>query len=88
MDAFQATEFARAAMMLVLTIAGPVLVTALIVGVAVSLFQALTQLQEGTISFVPKILAMGAVLLLTLPMIGQAMAGFMARIADAIIAGS
>ncbi|MGU3315130.1 flagellar biosynthetic protein FliQ [Sphingomonas sp. M6A6_1c] len=87
MDAYQAAEFGRAAMMLVLTVAGPMLLTGLIVGVAISLFQALTQLQEGTITFVPKLLAIGAVLVVSLPMIARAMAGFMARIADAIVIG-
>ena len=87
MDAFHAAEFGRAAVMLVLTVAGPMLMTGLIVGVAVSLFQALTQLQEGTITFVPKLLAIGAVLIVSLPMIGKAMAGFMVRIADAIVFG-
>ncbi len=87
MDAFHAAELGRAAMMMVLTLAGPMLLAALIVGVVISLFQALTQLQETTITFVPKLLVVGAVLLASLPMIGKAMAGFMARIADTIITG-
>ncbi|VXC32517.1 flagellar biosynthetic protein FliQ [Sphingomonas sp. 8AM] len=87
MDAFHAAEMGRAAMLLVLTLAGPMLLAALIVGVAVSLFQALTQLQETTITFVPKLLVIGGVLLASLPMIGKAMAAFMARVADMIITG-
>ncbi len=87
MDALQAMEFAKAAMMLILTIAGPMLLASLIVGMAISLFQALTQLQEGTITFVPKMLTLGVVFLVTLPLMGQALATFMARIADAIISG-
>jgi flagellar biosynthetic protein FliQ len=87
MNAFQAAEFGRAAMLLVLTVAGPMLLTGLVVGVAISLFQALTQLQETTITFVPKLLAIGAVLIVSLPMIGKALGGFMARIADAIVVG-
>ncbi|EZP48701.1 flagellar biosynthetic protein FliQ [Sphingomonas sp. RIT328] len=87
MNAFQAAEFGRAAMLLVLTVAGPMLLTGLIVGVAISLFQALTQLQETTITFVPKLLAIGITLLISLPLIGRAMGAFMARIADAIITG-
>ncbi|GAA4217554.1 flagellar biosynthesis protein FliQ [Sphingomonas endophytica] len=88
MDAFHAAEMGRAAMMLVLTIAGPMLLASLVVGVAISLFQALTQLQEPTITFVPKLLVIGTVILGSLPFIGQAMAGFMARIADAIVTGA
>jgi len=87
MDAFQAMEFAKAAMVLALTLAGPMLFASLIVGVTVGLFQALTQVQESTLTFVPKIFAIGIVLLLSLPMIGQALSAFMARVADAIIAG-
>ena len=87
MDAFQAAEFAKAAIVLTLTIAGPMLLASLVVGVVVGLFQALTQVQETTLTFVPKIVAIGGVLLLSLPMIGQALATFMARVSDAIIAG-
>ena len=43
----------------------PVLLTALGVGFAISLFQSVTQIQEATLSFVPKAIAIGAVLLLT-----------------------
>ncbi|KQN90168.1 flagellar biosynthetic protein FliQ [Sphingomonas sp. Leaf231] len=86
MDAAQAMEVARAALLLVGTIAGPLLLTSLIVGVVIGLLQALTQVQEMTLTFVPKILAMGAVLLLTMPMIGRSMSVFTARIADLVIA--
>jgi flagellar biosynthetic protein FliQ len=87
MDAFQAAELARAAMLLALTIAGPMLLASLVVGVAIGLFQALTQVQETTLTFVPKIVVIGGVLLLSLPMIGHALSAFMARVADTIIAG-
>jgi flagellar biosynthetic protein FliQ len=87
MDPVQTIELARAAMMLVLTIVGPMLLASLIVGVAIGLFQALTHVQEVTLTFVPKILAIGVVMLLWLPMIGQAMSAFMARVSDLIIVG-
>ena len=48
-------------------LAAPLLLTALIVGVLISLFQAATQINEMTLSFVPKLLAMVLVLLLTGP---------------------
>ena len=80
-------ELARAGLVLVLTVAGPMLLTSLIVGVIVGLFQALTQVQEATLTFVPKLLAVGLVMLLSLPMIGHAMSIFMAQIADHIVAG-
>ena len=80
-------ELARAGLVLVLTVAGPMLLTSLIVGVVIGLFQALTQVQEATLTFVPKLLAVGVVMLLSLPMIGHAMSIFMAQIADHIVAG-
>jgi len=87
MTSFDAMEIARLGLVLVLTIAGPLLITSLIVGVVVSLFQALTQVQEQTLTFVPKLMAMGVVLLLCLPMIGHAMSDFMLKISDRIIQG-
>jgi flagellar biosynthetic protein FliQ len=74
-------------MMLLLTICGPLLLVSMIVGVAVSLFQALTQIQEQTLTFVPKLVAAGIALLVTLPMIGHALANFTAVVADRIVAG-
>ncbi|MCD2317075.1 flagellar biosynthesis protein FliQ [Sphingomonas sp. IC-11] len=87
MTPFDAIQIARAAMVLVLTIVGPMLLTSLIVGVVIGLVQALTQIQEMTLTFVPKLLAMGLVLLLCLPMIGHAMADFTQQISDRIIQG-
>jgi flagellar biosynthetic protein FliQ len=87
MDPAAVMELARAGLVLVLTLAGPMLLTSLIVGVAIGLFQALTQVQEQTLTFVPKLVAVGLVMLLSLPMIGHAMSVFMATISDRIIAG-
>ena len=87
MDALAAMELAHASLILVMTIVGPLLITSLIVGVAIGLLQALTQIQEMTLTFVPKIIAMGVVMLLCLPMIGGALSDFMARISGMIIAG-
>jgi flagellar biosynthetic protein FliQ len=57
-------ELARRTMLLTLMLAGPLLTVALVVGVIVSLFQAVTQIQEQTVSFVVKLAAVGAVFLL------------------------
>lgn len=57
----------REALMLTLMISGPLLLAGLVVGVAISIFQAITQIQEMTLTFVPKILAMVLALLLFLP---------------------
>ncbi|HEX8446711.1 MAG TPA: flagellar biosynthesis protein FliQ [Sphingomonas sp.] len=80
-------EIARAALVVVLTVCGPLLATSLIVGLVVSLVQAVTQIQEQTLTFVPKVLSMGIVLLMTLPMMGHALADFTHLISDKIIAG-
>lgn len=87
MNGIAVLELTRAGLFLVLTLVGPLLMTSLIVGVAIGLLQALTQIQEMTLTFVPKMLAMGAAFLLCLPMIGQAMADFMSKISDLIISG-
>ena len=87
MDPADVMELAKAAMWVILTIAGPMLFASLIVGVAIGLFQALTQIQEMTLTFVPKLLVLGVVLLLSLPMIGASLSNFMNVLADRIIAG-
>ncbi len=80
-------ELAQAGMILVLTIAGPMLIASLVVGLVIGLFQALTQVQEMTITFVPKLLAIGIVMLLSLPMIGHALANFMTVLCRHIVSG-
>jgi len=62
-----ALELVRRAVSLTLTIAGPLLITGLVVGVIVGLLQALTQIQEHTLTFIPKALAVAVVLLLLFP---------------------
>ena len=64
-------DLARNAIMLSLLIAGPMLVVALLVGLAVSILQAVTQIQEQTLAFVPKLVGVSVVFLLALPWIIQ-----------------
>ena len=64
-------DLARNAIMLSLLIAGPMLVVALLVGLTVSVLQAVTQIQEQTLAFVPKLVGVSAVFLLALPWIIQ-----------------
>ncbi len=78
---------AEAALVLILTIAGPMLIASLIVGVGIGLLQALTQIQEMTLTFVPKIMIMGVVMLMSLPMMGQALSTFMAEVSARIVSG-
>ncbi|MBB4738431.1 flagellar biosynthetic protein FliQ [Actinoplanes octamycinicus] len=58
-------ELGLQAMTIAAKLSAPVLLTALAVGFAISLFQSVTQIQEATLSFVPKAVAIGAVLLFT-----------------------
>ena len=67
MDPQDAIDLSREAMRIALLIGAPVLVAGMVVGLLVGLFQALTQIQEQTIAFVPKIVAMVVVLGLALP---------------------
>jgi flagellar biosynthetic protein FliQ len=62
-----ALELIRHAVMLGLMVSAPLLLVALLVGVLVSLFQAVTQLQEQTLTFIPKLVAIGLVAVLSLP---------------------
>lgn len=55
----------REALLLILKLGGPPLAVALVVGLLVSLLQAVTQINETTLAFVPKVVAIGAVLLFT-----------------------
>ena len=73
--------------MIATLIAAPVLIAGTVVGLLIGLLQALTQIQEQTLIYVPKIVAVFAALLLMLPFIGDAMAGYMTRIAARIAAG-
>jgi flagellar biosynthetic protein FliQ len=68
-------------------IAAPMMLVGLVVGVVIALFQALTQIQEMTLVFVPKILAIFVTMLLALPFLGATMAAYMTRIADMIMLG-
>ena len=67
MTAALALELIRHAIMTCLFVAAPLLLTALLVGVLVSLLQAVTQLQEQTLTFIPKLVAVGAVAVIMLP---------------------
>ena len=60
-------DLARNAIMLALMVGGPLMAVALIVGLIVSVFQAVTQIQEQTLSFVPKLIAVSVAFLVALP---------------------
>ena len=62
-----ATEVLKNLMLQAVTLAAPVLMTGLVVGLAISLFQSVTSIQEQTLTFVPKALAIVGMLVLLLP---------------------
>jgi flagellar biosynthesis protein FliQ len=69
-------DIAREAVLVLIKIGAPVMLTALAVGLVIALLQALTQLQEMTLAFVPKILAIFLVVVLTLPFMLATLATF------------
>ena len=74
----------RDAIWLTIQLSLPVLLVGLAVGVAIGLLQALTQVQEQTLVYAPKIIAVFASLLIFLPLMGALMSGFMRQIAARI----
>ena len=62
-----AIELLHRAVVTCLLVAAPLLITSLLVGVVVSLVQALTQIQEQTLTFIPKLVAVAVVMMLSLP---------------------
>lgn len=87
MNATDVLEISREAIWVMLKIAAPLMLTALIVGLVISLVQALTQIQEQTLVFVPKILAIFATMLVALPFMGDLMNGIMGRIMSKVVLG-
>lgn len=83
----QALDITREAFWVLLLVGGPPLLITLIVGLGIALFQALTQVQEATLTFVPKMVALGVVLLLALPFMGAALARLMDTIVTQIVSG-
>ncbi|WP_140985492.1 flagellar biosynthesis protein FliQ [Asticcacaulis tiandongensis] len=74
----------RDAIWLVIQLCAPIMLVGLVIGVVVGLFQALTQIQEATLVFAPKIIAIFVALLLFLPMMGVLLSGFMTEMATKI----
>ena len=79
MDVQTALDTGRETLLLALLIATPMLCVGLVVGVSVSILQAVTQIQEMTLTFVPKIVAMGLAGMLFLPYIMNKLITFAAE---------
>ena len=87
MTGAEVIDIARDSIITLVLVAAPLMLVGLGVGVVVSLFQALTQIQESTLVFVPKILAMFAAMLLALPFMGDLLNSHMLRLAARIVGG-
>ncbi|GAB2183474.1 flagellar biosynthesis protein FliQ [Roseibium sp. LAB1] len=85
MTAGEVLDLAREGVWTMILVAGPVMIIGLLVGVVIALFQALTQIQEMTLVFVPKILAIFVTILIALPFMSQVLEAFMSRVAEMIL---
>ena len=88
MDPSTALDIGKEAIFVLLKISLPLMLVALFVGLTVSLFQALTQIQEMTLSFVPKIIAIFVALILFLPFIGMQLRGLSETLSALIVSPS
>ena len=86
MNGAEVLDFGRDAIWLTIQLSAPILIVALVVGVGVGLLQALTQIQEQTLIYAPKIIAIFFALLLFLPLMGALLSGFMQQVAARISA--
>ena len=80
-------EIAREAFWVTLQVAGPAMLAGLVVGLSIALLQALTQVQELTLVFVPRIIVMFIVIALCLPFMGGALGRFAIELYGRIAAG-
>lgn len=78
-------DLARESMIVTIKLCGPVMLIGLVVGVVISMFQTVTQIQEATVAFVPKILIVFAAILVLMPFMLTTMRTFMTGIAEKIV---
>jgi flagellar biosynthetic protein FliQ len=79
-----AIDVARNAFTLALEIGGPLLLSSLVIGMLVSIFQAVTQINEATLSFVPKILAVAGTLAVLGPWMGATLVTYTVNVFNAL----
>jgi flagellar biosynthetic protein FliQ len=79
MNLNQAIDLVRESLTLMLMLSAPILGAALVIGLAISVMQAVTQIQEQTLSFVPKIIGMGIVAILVTPWVANSILEFSRR---------
>ncbi len=84
MEVTDVLDIAREGVFVMLKVSAPLMITALVVGLAVSLFQALTQIQEMTLAFVPKLVVMFGVFVVFLPFMVSTLTTFTQELAQRI----
>ncbi len=87
MDQQAVLDIGREAIIVLVKLAAPLMIVSLAVGLVISLFQALTQIQEMTLAFVPKILVIFISLLVLLPFMMTTLLTFATGLAERIVAG-
>ena len=85
MDVGAVADVSREAVYTLVLMSAPILIVALVVGLLISLFQALTQIQEATLTFVPKIIAVYFSMIVILPYMYTKLNIFMDHIVQRII---
>jgi len=85
MEAAEIIDICREAIYVLIVVAAPVMLASLVVGLIISLFQALTQIQEATLTFVPKVVAMLFVLGISLPFMLQHLTEFTKKLTEKIV---
>jgi flagellar biosynthetic protein FliQ len=82
----EVVDIARDAIWVLVQVSAPVMIVGLAVGVVISLIQALTQVQEMTLTFIPKMLAVFASFVVFMPFMSSSMNGLMERVIARIVA--
>lgn len=85
MNTSDVLDVARDAIFVTLKVGGPIMLIALLTGLIIALFQALTQIQEMTLAFVPKILVIFVSMLLFMPFMLSTLVAFTERMAERIV---
>jgi flagellar biosynthetic protein FliQ len=86
MEALDVVDVTRDALWVLMKISAPIMLVALVVGLAIALLQALTQIQEMTLTFVPKMIAIFFSLIIFMPFIIHQLQDFHAELSERIMA--
>jgi len=84
MEVVDAIDIGKEAIWVLLKISAPILIVSLVVGLIISLFQALTQIQESTLTFVPKMFAVFITIIISLPFMFETLKDFQEDLAERI----